>query len=81
MHGSGELVKSRNGMDDDLSNLFGKVCPLKNLCQFIIQIIFVTCGQTTVCVSGCDDRSSYIIFSIFFNHFSSDLTQIKGVLD
>lgn len=37
MHGSGELVKSRNGLDDDISNLFGNVCPLKNLRQFMIQ--------------------------------------------
>jgi hypothetical protein len=48
LHGIGKLVMPWNWMDDDLSNLFGKVCCLKKLCKVKIKILFVTWGQEII---------------------------------
>jgi len=78
MHGSGKVVKPRNGMDYDLKNLFGKVCFIKKFFYAILRFTLLLL---------LEDKQQFKfwvvfdIFSIVFSHFSSDLIQIRGVLD
>lgn len=75
MHGSCKLVKPESGINNDPSNLFRKVCSLKNMQIYNPNYLLLEDKQQFQ-FGGSDDKLPYIIFSIFFSHV---LTQIREV--